>query len=150
MPPRGMRAPTSGPNPKPLRFTSSAFSAANKVIGQHNDTNIGDIAATGVSGIALITAARGFASHQRPQRVAVGGGCEDHVFGLCWDETLAESEPPQATVWLSHEDNDDACDSIVSETHVWDLTPIQVAEGGKSGTVVVNVEKDGGKVTYSW
>jgi len=57
--------------------------------------------------------------------VSYSGGCAEHDFQLFMSPaTFAESNPVQASLWLQHEDNDDACDAIVSETLRFDLTPV--------------------------
>ena len=39
--------------------------------------------------------------------------------------TAPQSEPVQAKLWLQHEDNDDACDAIVTQRLAFDLTPVR-------------------------
>ena len=57
--------------------------------------------------------------------VTYSGGCAEHDFQLFISPaTFLESNPVQANLWLQHENNDDACDGIVSETLRFDLTPV--------------------------
>jgi hypothetical protein len=53
--------------------------------------------------------------------VTYSGGCEQHTFTLCYEPVTAGAE---ATLHLSHEDAEDACDGIVSESLVFDLYPL--------------------------
>jgi hypothetical protein len=59
--------------------------------------------------------------------VTYSGGCEVHVFELCYDP-IEEGNTPSTTLHLTHFDNGDACESIVTETRVFDLYPL--AEAG--------------------
>lgn len=85
--------------------------------------------------------------------VSHGGGCAEHVYGSCWDGSFAESEPVQTWVQLTHEDNDDSCDAIVSTDVVIDLAPMRDAwidaYQQPSGTIIVHVA-DWGSVDYSF
>jgi hypothetical protein len=56
--------------------------------------------------------------------VTYSGGCETHTFELCYEPVTANEE---ATLHLSHDDNGDACDSVVSESLVFDLYPLTEA-----------------------
>jgi hypothetical protein len=56
--------------------------------------------------------------------VSYGGGCETHVFDLCY-EPVADGE---AVAHLSHDDGGDACDALIMESLVFDLYPL-AAEG---------------------
>ena len=59
--------------------------------------------------------------------VSYSGGCAEHDFQLYMSPaTFLAANPGQreAYLWLQHEDNDDACDAIVSETLHFDLTPV--------------------------
>ena len=57
--------------------------------------------------------------------VSYSGGCATHNFSLHMSPTtFAKTAPVQANLWLRHESNDDACDSIVSETLHFDLKPV--------------------------
>jgi hypothetical protein len=60
--------------------------------------------------------------------VHYGGGCTTHSFTTCWpDLSFAESDPVQVSLQLSHEGNDDPCDSIVEETIEVDLSLVRRA-----------------------
>ena len=75
--------------------------------------------------------------------VTYGGGCADHDFQLFMSPpTFLESNPVQANLWLQHEDNDDACDGIVSETLRFDLTQVLDLHReiyGRDDEIILNV-----------
>ena len=75
--------------------------------------------------------------------VSSSGGCADHVYTSCWDQSFAESEPVQATVWLDHDAMDDPCEAIVNENLIIDLGPLRAAyvEAYQvdTGTIIINV-----------
>lgn len=58
--------------------------------------------------------------------VEYSGGCEDHTFTLCWpNQSFQESDPVQAALVISHDDPDDPCDSIVTETRRFPLASLR-------------------------
>lgn len=85
--------------------------------------------------------------------VEYSGGCMVHDFGSCWDESFAESEPVQVSLTISHEDNDDPCDSLPVEMLAYDLTPVRNAwidaYQQLSGTITLNVS-GWGAIDYSF
>ena len=77
--------------------------------------------------------------------VEYSGGCAPHEFTLCWpSQAFQESAPVQATLDLFHDDGDDACDGIETETLVLSLLPLQEAYeasySSSTGSVIVNVQ----------
>jgi len=68
--------------------------------------------------------------------VSYGGGCEVHEFELCWGGEVMESAPPQVSVTVIHEDNDDSCLALLTEMLNFDLSPLQALV---SGEVIVHV-----------
>jgi len=57
--------------------------------------------------------------------VVSGGGCREHGYSLTMTPaTFMESYPVQANIYLRHDDHDDPCDAIVTDSVVFDLTPI--------------------------
>jgi hypothetical protein len=76
--------------------------------------------------------------------VGYGGGCEEHVFTLCWpDQSFMESYPVQAGLDLYHEGNDDPCDAYFVEDVRFSLVPLSDAYtdayGGTSATIVLHL-----------
>lgn len=55
--------------------------------------------------------------------VTYSGGCAAHTFDLYAETALMESLPPIASVYLSHDANGDVCESIATETLVFDISP---------------------------
>lgn len=58
-------------------------------------------------------------------KVQYGGGCEPHEFELMSNGAYAKSMPPQMTLHLEHENNDDMCRGLITEELKFDLTPIR-------------------------
>lgn len=76
--------------------------------------------------------------------VGYGGGCEEHLFSLCWpDATFAESDPVQVTLELWHGGTADMCEAYIMETLTFDLTPLKEAwhssYGDDPGIMTVHV-----------
>lgn len=57
--------------------------------------------------------------------VSYGGGCKEHEFKLFGSSSIAESYPPQAQVFLSHNANNDACRAFITEEVAFDLSPLK-------------------------
>lgn len=78
--------------------------------------------------------------------VNYGGGCEDHTYDPCWNGSFAESNPVQATLWIDHDAMNDACDAIVQDTWIIDLSSMkadwQAAYQSQSGTIILHVGQD--------
>ncbi len=62
--------------------------------------------------------------------VEYGGGCGDVEFKLIDSDLVMESTPPQRNIRLSLNDRD-YCKAMITKKLFFDLTPIQVVEGGK-------------------
>jgi hypothetical protein len=58
-------------------------------------------------------------------KISYSGGCVSHDFSLIGSGEFLESYPVQSSIVLSHEDNDDNCDSIITDTLVFYLTPLK-------------------------
>ncbi|MBD3240724.1 MAG: hypothetical protein GF331_09085 [Chitinivibrionales bacterium] len=58
-------------------------------------------------------------------KVTYSGGCAAHTFGLYAETALMESLPPIARVYLSHNANGDLCESMNTETLVFDITAFE-------------------------
>lgn len=59
--------------------------------------------------------------------VSFSGGCTEHQLQLIADVVWAESYPVQVGARLAHEDNDDACDGIITGSLSFDLSPLKRA-----------------------
>ena len=58
-------------------------------------------------------------------KVEYGGGCRDHDFELYGMSSFLESDPPQASVYLSHNANGDACDALIISELEFSLVPLK-------------------------
>ncbi len=86
--------------------------------------------------------------------VSYGGGCEEHVFGGCWDGGFDLSQPPGASFSLWHDANKDGCEAALEEMIELSLAPMKLAyqdgDPELSGTILVNVEGFDETVEYSF
>lgn len=48
--------------------------------------------------------------------VEYSGGCAEHAFYVWWDGQWAESYPAQASFWVLHNKNGEACEALVRDT----------------------------------
>ena len=73
--------------------------------------------------------------------ISYSGGCVSHDFSLIGSGSFSESYPVQTSMLLHHEDNDDNCDSIITDTLVFDLTPLKElyieSYSESSGTIII-------------
>ena len=75
--------------------------------------------------------------------MSYGGGCESHDVTLVAypSDILPESYPVQLDVVLAHDANGDACEAYLTDTYVFDLTPIkawyQEAYRDDRGTIIL-------------
>jgi hypothetical protein len=51
-------------------------------------------------------------------------GCAKHTFSVCWDGALADSEPPQIILPLSHDAHGDMCATMATSLVQIDLSPV--------------------------
>jgi len=80
--------------------------------------------------------------------VVHSGGCGKHTYQLFMTPTaFAESEPPQATLYLQHVDHDDPCDGILNAAPSFDLRPVGGLHRqfyGSKGTILLNIQPSDG------
>jgi hypothetical protein len=84
--------------------------------------------------------------------VLYSGGCEEHVFNMYSTAGFTKSIPPQTDVYFVHDDKDDPCDGILTETYNFDLEPIidmYVSKYGLEEEIVLNVIDFSGINAYS-
>ena len=76
--------------------------------------------------------------------VSYSGGCETHAFTLVAEPMFLESFPVQLRVSLAHNANGDTCEALITEDHVFDLTPIkEVYQKGyrtDHGTIILRLK----------
>ncbi len=58
-------------------------------------------------------------------KLIYGGGCQEHQFILFVWSGISKSNPPQAEVFLSHNSNNDACEALIFENLIFNLTPLK-------------------------
>jgi hypothetical protein len=63
--------------------------------------------------------------HRLYLTVSYGGGCTDHIFELYGLGYFQESNPPIASIYLSHNANGDMCEAWITRELVFDLTPLK-------------------------
>lgn len=85
--------------------------------------------------------------------VGYGGGCEEHLWALCWpDGSFMESDPVQARLELWHGGEPDPCDAYLSETLTFDLTPMRDAwhasYGAGPGTMILLLDDESATYTF--
>lgn len=85
--------------------------------------------------------------------VGYGGGCETHLFEICWPGLgFQESDPVQVNLGIWHGGTPDMCDAYLSETLEFDLAPLQAewknAYGEGPGTLTINLM--GESIDYSF
>lgn len=84
--------------------------------------------------------------------VGYGGGCETHLFEICWDQSFQESEPVQVNLEIWHGGTPDMCEAYLTDTLEFDLSPLKQewkdAYGEGPGTISINLM--GESVEYSF
>jgi hypothetical protein len=85
--------------------------------------------------------------------ISYGGGCEEHVFKLI-ATSFMESNPVQVNIVLSHEDKDDPCDMWITETYIFNLSPLkeswQQSYNENSGIIIMNIEGWNDSINYEF
>ncbi len=79
--------------------------------------------------------------------VNYSGGCEEHEFTLFADPRIMKSMPPQQNIVLKHNSNGDKCRAHISETHVFNLSPIKI---GEEGVIVLRLFEYEETITYTY
>ncbi len=71
--------------------------------------------------------------------VSYSGGCAEHSFRLIGSPVLTKSLPPQRAVKLIHTNNSDQCKKMITDTLLFDVTPL-ANNASKDKTVVLNLD----------
>ncbi len=88
--------------------------------------------------------------------VRYGGGCARHDFDLVALPGWRESWPVQVDVDLAHQDHDDPCDALPTQTVRFDLTPLREAWEGAYGpgpgaiAMHLGPASGGARTTITW
>lgn len=76
-------------------------------------------------------------------RVSYSGGCREHGFQLIASRQFMESYPLQVSTHLAHDAHGDACEALIVEDLLFDLTPLkkfyQDAYRSPSGTLLLRL-----------
>ncbi|MFZ6052692.1 hypothetical protein [Halocola ammonii] len=81
-------------------------------------------------------------------KVQYGGGCEEHEFKLMTNGDYAKSMPPQMTLHLEHENNNDRCRALIMKELKFDLKPIRNPSAENLLIRINGLQND--PVTYSY
>ena len=57
--------------------------------------------------------------------ISYTGGCKEHSFELISNGLYAKSLPPQITVYLKHQSNDDTCEKTIEKTITYNISKLQ-------------------------
>lgn len=87
--------------------------------------------------------------------VSYGGGCEEHLFTLCWpSQSFMESDPVQVSLQIWHGGEPDMCEAYLTDTLSFDLSPLKAAwkeaYGDGPGTIIINLDGAPETVEYSF
>lgn len=88
-----------------------------------------DILSTRISGDSLLL------------EVQYGGGCEKHIFAMNTNLIWMKSMPPQLNLWLEHENNNDMCRALITETIAFNLSNCRYPSG-KTVTLIINGDRE--------
>jgi len=71
--------------------------------------------------------------------ISYSGGCAEHSFRLIGSPILTKSLPPQRAVKLIHTNNGDQCKKMITDTLMFDVTPL-ANSASKDKAVVLNLD----------
>jgi len=77
--------------------------------------------------------------------VSYSGGCKEHKIELFALKAIAKSNPPQVTVLLSHDANNDMCEAYLTKKIFFDLTPLKEYLKGTSNKVLLIIHDTSGR-----
>ncbi len=61
--------------------------------------------------------------------VKYNGGCQKHVFQLIGHKMISKSLPPQRSIKLYHDDNNDDCRELIEEILIFDISEFAIGDG---------------------
>lgn len=88
-----------------------------------------------------------FVGEKLKLEVAYGGGCREHEFGLYVMPYLAESYPPQGSLVLTHNGNQDLCKAIVIKEIEFDFSKVKEFFPNEK-MIIFALTSNGGKESY--
>lgn len=77
------------------------------------------------------------------------GGCAHHKFECIGSRSISKSLPPQRSIKIIHDNDNDSCESLVMQTLEIDLRAFALSEE-KNGTITLNLEGMKGQLNYSY
>jgi len=75
--------------------------------------------------------------------VQYGGGCREHQISVYWIGDWLESFPPQVTLQVTHNANNDPCDAWITERRFFDLRFLVDANPNYHGDVLLRIRAPG-------
>ena len=78
------------------------------------------------------------------------GGCKEHDFKLYTNKNYSKSKPPQLTLSIEHNANDDLCKSIVSDTLLFDISNAKYPGKDKRYTIKLILEGYPKEIIYKY
>ncbi|NRA13246.1 MAG: hypothetical protein HRT57_14970 [Crocinitomicaceae bacterium] len=80
--------------------------------------------------------------------ISYTGGCAHHRFECIGSEAISKSLPPQRSIKLIHNDDNDSCESLVKQTIKVDIQPFALSAAGRSN-IVLFLEGFRGELNYT-
>lgn len=78
--------------------------------------------------------------------VRYGGGCKEHVYTMHTNLMYMKSLPPQLNLYLEHDNNNDNCRALITETLAFDIVKLRYS-GINQVKLIVNGDREK-MVTY--
>lgn len=69
--------------------------------------------------------------------ISYSGGCAHHKFECIGNEAISKSLPPQRSIKLIHDNDNDSCESIVKQTIEVDIRAYALSAAGRSEIVLL-------------
>ncbi|MFT5685073.1 MAG: hypothetical protein ACI8RZ_006019 [Myxococcota bacterium] len=132
---------------KPLLLTALLLSGCDE-LGEDTEVSVGVLSECpeGTPADAVWVDSASISGDQLTVDLSFGGGCETHDLGLCWDGSVAESDPAQVWLTVAHDAHNDSCEALLSESLTVDISELQVA-----GTpVTVHLDGWSDSLSYAW
>ena len=79
--------------------------------------------------------------------ISYSGGCANHRFECIGNEAISKSLPPQRSIKLIHNNDDDSCESIVKQIIEVDIQPFALSATGRIDIVLL-LEGFSGQLNY--
>ncbi|MFT6921853.1 MAG: hypothetical protein ACJA1C_000851 [Crocinitomicaceae bacterium] len=79
--------------------------------------------------------------------ISYSGGCAHHRYECIGSEAISKSLPPQRSIKLIHNNDNDSCESIVKQTIEIDIQPFAYSQAGRS-EIVLLLEGFNGQLNY--